>query len=314
MLFICTIALAISAFPRVVNAQWQLGLGAETADMGTQAFAYLPNEIWIHAGDNITWTSQTGEPHTVTLLKPGQIRPFFLVGCPGSSASGSPYDGSTCVNSGFLFKGNTFSVSFPSPGNFKFACLLHEDMTGTVHVLSLAEALPHDQGFYNTVGATETRNLLTDTDHVEASEPALGNEVSAGIGEVVANGGGKQTRSILRFLHGSIVVHVGDTVELTDNDPITPHTVTFGPPAANPGAVSDFTTDDDGALHATLNSPSDTANSGLFLAAPQERLGLPQAPLGTVRVRVTFTHAGTYNYLCSLHFALGMAGKVTVVP
>jgi plastocyanin len=109
-------------------------------------------------------------------------------------------------------------------------------------------------------------------------------------------------------------VHVGDTVELTDNDPITPHTVTFGSPAANPGAVSNFTTDDDGALHATLNSPSDTANSGLLLAAPQERLGLPQAPLGTVRARVTFTQARTYNYLCSLHFALGMVGKVTVVP
>jgi plastocyanin len=110
MLFICTIALAILASPRVVNAQWQLGLGAETPDMGTQAFAYLPNKIWIHAGDNITWTSQTGEPHTVTLLKPGRVRPFFLVGCPGNSASGSPYDGSTCVNSGFLFKGNTDSA------------------------------------------------------------------------------------------------------------------------------------------------------------------------------------------------------------
>jgi len=315
LFFLGSIAVALLSFPRNVNAQWQLALGAQTPDMGTQAIAFLPNEIWIHAGDNVTWTSQTDEPHTLTLLEPAQVRPFFLVGCPGNTPSGGPYDGSACVNSGFLFKGGKYNVSFPSPGNFKFVCLLHEDMTGTVHVLTLAEALPHDQNFYSALGAAETRDLLTDTDGVSASQPALGNAVSAGIGEVTANGGGKQTLSILRFLHGSIVVHVGDTVEWTDNDPITPHTITFGPPAANPGAVSgNFTTDDDLALHATLNSPSDTANSGLLLAARQERLGLPQAPLATVRVRITFTQPGTYNYLCSLHFATGMVGKVFVVP
>jgi len=314
-IFVCSIAFAIVAFPRVVNAQWQLGLGAETPDMGTQALAYLPNEIWIFAGDNITWTSRTEEPHTVTLLTPGQVRPFFLAGCPGNSPSGSSYDGMNCVNSGFLFKGQTFNVSFPSPGNFKFVCLLHEDMTGTVHVLSLAETLPHDQGFYTALGSAETRNLLTDDDRAKARHPVLGNAVGVGVGEVIANGGGKQTMSVLRFLHDSIVVHVGDTVEWTNNDPITPHTVTFGPPAADPTAVtSNFTTDDDGALHATLDAPSNTASSGLLLAAPQERLGLPQAPLGTVRVRITFTHLGTYSYLCSLHFGSGMMGKVIVVP
>jgi len=311
----CCIAFALVALPRVANAQWQLGLGAQTPDMGTQALAYLPNEIWVHAGDNITWTSRTDEPHTVTLLKPEQVRPFFLFGCPGTSLSGSPYDGSTCVNSGFLFRGQAFNVTFPSAGNFKLVCLLHEDMTGTVHVLSVAEPLPHDQDFYGALGSTETRDMLTDTDGVSARQPSLGNAVSAGVGEVTANGGGKQTMSILRFVRGSMVVHVGETVEWTDNDPITPHTVTFGAPAADPTAVtSNFTMDDDGALHATLDSPSDTGNSGLLLAAPQERLGLPQAPLGTVRVRVTFTHPGIYNYLCSLHFPVGMTGKVTVLP
>jgi plastocyanin len=309
------LALLVLVAPGSASAQWQLGVGAENPDMGTQAMAFLPNEIWVHAGDNVTWTSNSDEPHTLTFLKPGQVRPFFLVGCPGNSASGSPYDGSACVNSGFLFKGQAFNVTFPSPGNFKFACLLHEDMTGTVHVLSLAEALPHDQAFYDSSGASERRNLLTDTDGVNAKQPDLGNAVTVGIGEVNATGGGKQTLSILRFLHGTIVVHAGDTVEWTDDDPITPHTITFGPPAANPVAVSNnFTTDSDGALHATLNSPADTGNSGLVLAAPQERLGLPQAPLGIVRVRVTFTNPGTYNYLCSLHFPLGMVGKVVVVP
>ena len=30
----------------------------------------------------------------------------------------------------------TYSVKFPSAGNFKFVCLVHADMTGVVHVLS----------------------------------------------------------------------------------------------------------------------------------------------------------------------------------
>jgi hypothetical protein len=36
-----------------------------------QALAFLPNEIWIHAGDSITWTFPVSEPHTVTFLTPG---------------------------------------------------------------------------------------------------------------------------------------------------------------------------------------------------------------------------------------------------
>jgi hypothetical protein len=30
--------------------------------------------------------------------------------------------------------------------------------------------------------------------------------------------------------------------------------------------------------------------------------------------RVTFTHAGTYDYICALHDNLGMVGKVIVKP
>jgi len=302
--------------PSVVHGQWQTNIGAETPDMGTQAFAFLPNEIWIHAGDNITWTSNTDEPHTLTLLTPGQVRPFFLVGCPGTSPSGSPFDGSTCVNSGFMFKGNTYSVSFPSPGNFKFVCLLHEDMTGAVHVLTLVDTLPYNQAVYNTQATNQARALITNVDasFLHANSPAP-NGVIAGIGEVDATPAGKSTATILRFLQGTITVHAGDTVEWANNDPITPHTVTFGPIPANVVPPSgNVTTDDDGALHATLKSTSDAATSGIIIAAPQERLGLAQAPLGTTRFRVTFPHPGTYNYVCALHFPLGMVGRVIVQP
>src|SRR5215470_3926180 len=71
--------------PQLLAAQWNATVGAETNDLGRQDLAFLPNEIWIHAGDSITWSVTAAEPHTVTFLTDGQIRPPFTVGCPGFS-------------------------------------------------------------------------------------------------------------------------------------------------------------------------------------------------------------------------------------
>ena len=79
--------------------------------------------------------------------------------------------------------------------------------------------------------------------------------MTAGIGEIVATGGGSDTVSVMRFLQDSIFVRVGDTVEWTNLDPVTPHTVTFGfavepaPPQPPSAGVS---VDTDGARHAVL--------------------------------------------------------------
>jgi plastocyanin len=53
---------------------------------------------------------------------------------------------------------------------------------------------------------------------------------------------------------------------------------------------------------------------GFIIAAPQERIGLAQAPVGVTRFRITFTKAGAYPYICALHDDLGMVGKVIVLP
>lgn len=82
---------------------WQLLVGAQAYDRANQALGFLPNEIWIHAGDSIRWTFPTQERHTLTFLTPGQVRPPLFgaiwgveVGCPGTTPDGSDYDGSTC--------------------------------------------------------------------------------------------------------------------------------------------------------------------------------------------------------------------------
>jgi plastocyanin len=133
---------------------WFATVGAQSSDEGRQALAFLPNEIWIHAGDFIKWTFDADEIHTVTFIPDDGPRPFFQTVAGSSTAT---FDGSTTVSSpgGFadlgnqvppaFVKGDTFIVNFPTPGNYKQVCLFHQNMTGVVHVLKATQELPHDQ-------------------------------------------------------------------------------------------------------------------------------------------------------------------------
>jgi plastocyanin len=207
-------------------------------------------------------------------------------------------------------------------------CLVHARMTAVVHVLALSLPLPHDQEFYDEQAAKERADLLSDADQdgdhegdherdADSDRPgSRENQVTAGTGEIAATAGGSQTLSVMRFKHPTTTIHVGETVEWTNSDPVTAHTITFGiEPLGDPRPPStNVTLDADGARHAVINSPTDNVHSGFIVAPPQERVGLPQSPLGVTRFRVTFTHAGVFPYICALHDDLGMKGKVIVLP
>ena len=302
-------------FPQLLLAQWNATIGAQSGDLGRQALAFLPNEIWIHAGESITWTMAVNEGHTVTFLTSGQIRPPFTVECPGFSAGSASFDGSTCVTSGLLFQGDKFTVVFPVAGNFKLVCLVHSDMTGTIHVLDPSQSLPHDQAFYDREAQRESADLLRAEVTEVTNRHHLENAVIAGHGNTVATGGGSESFSVMRFSDPGITVQAGDTIEWTNDDPTTAHTVTFGrEPQDLVDPSSNVTVDPDGARHGVLNSPSDAVHSGFIQAAPQDRTGLAQVPSGVTRFRITFSKPGIYSYICSLHDVLGMKGSVVVLP
>ena len=89
-------------------------------------------------------------------------------------------------------------------------------------------------------------------DHMKHGPALL---VTAGIGEVTATAGGSDTLSVMRFLDGSVVIHAGDTVEWTNLDPATPHTITFGTEPADPMPPSpNVIVDPDGARHVVIPS------------------------------------------------------------
>jgi plastocyanin len=330
-----TLALLVAGTVATAHADdWRVLVGVESGTRGSQALAFLPNELWIHAGDTVQYTYPTHERHTLTFLKPGQTRPpgfgpifGVIVGCPGVTPDGSSYDGSTCVTSDVRMLAEdsapgdeppTYSVTFPSTGNFKFVCLIHADMTGVVHVVGPSAPLPYAQPFYDREMRRDGERLLADAGslgHARSGRgvEGAGNVVAAGIGQVETSGAGSQTASLMRFLHRTIVVHVGDTVVWTSLDPSINHTVTFGAEPADPRPASaNVSPTSDGAREATIVSTSDNVNSGFLSPAPQDRANLAQANPGVTRFRVTFTVPGTFNYICAVHDQLGMAGTVVV--
>src|SRR5215470_12954464 len=177
-IFRCVLAFSALIIPQLVQAQWQGIVGAESPNRESQALAFLPNELWIHAGDSIRWTFPAHERHTLTFLTPGQTRPpgfgpvFGVpVGCPGLTPDGSSFDGSRCVTTDVLLLAEdatsttpppTYSVSFPTPGNFKFVCLVHADMTGVLHVRNASDVLPYDDDSYAADAQTVQTRLLAD--------------------------------------------------------------------------------------------------------------------------------------------------------
>jgi plastocyanin len=324
----CALLIAVLLPLSALADTWQLQVGAQNGNMAHQALAFLPNEIWIHANDTITWTFPATEIHTVTFLTLGQLRPSRLAGCPGLPGGASPdfsvFDGSACVNSGLLSNSSasqnppTYTVGFPVIGNFKLVCLAHPNMTATIHVMASSTPLPHDQDFYEDQAQRQRQELLSDMDE-SAHRHHGSNEITSGVGHITGNAGGTQTVSTMRFMDGTKVIHVGETVEWTNGEAVTSHTITFGPePALSVQTLpsANVTTDADGARHAIMSSPSDVVHSGFITELPQDRTGLPQAPLtaSATRFRVTFTGPGVYQYKCVLHDELGMVGQIIVLP
>jgi plastocyanin len=334
--FLAALLVAVLGFSKAQAQQnWNATVGGQSADMSRQAAAFLPNEIWIHAGDSITWTFASADIHSVTFLTVGQVYPFdFTQGCPPITPSGLPFDGSSCVSSSPLVLGQTYEVVFPKAGNYEIVCLVHAQMFGTIHVLDPTLPLPFDQASYDEQAKEQLKALLEDADRhrhhaedqhsmadmVSAKVNSHTRSVTAGVGEIAATAGGQQSLSVVRFFNGTVTIHAGDSVEWTNLDPEIGHTITFGTipqdqidPSCSPNCV--VSTDPDGALHATITSTQQNVHSGLVAALLEDEPGFPQGPVAPpTRFRVTFTTPGTYPYVCAFHDNLGMDGQVIVLP
>ena len=115
------------------------------------------------------------------------------------------------------------------------------------------------------------------------------------------------------FLAKDITIAEGDTVVWTSP---SFHNVTFHPGRMPPSDILPFP-QDQGPVLLVLNpkvwfpvKPSGEFDGTGFFSAGL--IGL-DSPFGATNFSMTFSKAGSYDYICAIHQVLGMKGNITVV-
>ncbi|MEZ2388394.1 plastocyanin/azurin family copper-binding protein [bacterium RCC_150] len=275
---------------------WTVQVGSESYNQAIQGMSFLPKNIFINAGDKVTWEANAAEIHTVTFLAAGQTiestQPFDPFNpLYGSPQGGTSYDGHSYYNSGIMANVDdtgfpqveSYSLTFPDTGTFTYYCLVHGmAMSGTVHVRDRGTEYPYTQDQYDNRVDRAERAIIRDGYQLwqNASDQADNHTVIAGADDGVA--------MVMRFIEPKVVIHVGEAVTFVNNGMGEPHTVTFGAEPANVILpVGDPTNYTGGQLNSGILPPNTTFT-------------------------VTFNKAGVYDYICGLHDYLGMVGKVVV--
>ncbi len=294
----------------------------DPSDVTIAVLAYLPQAITVGQGTTVSWTIAGPEPHSVTFLPPGQTMPspesaegqkLFAPTPPTGS-----YDGKSLVNSGLVPLGPQaappFKVKFDTAGSYKFACVIHPQMTGTVTVVATGTKAD-TQADVQTRGDTEMNQWLTEG---RAAKKAMTDKAPA----KTANADGTTTwtiemgastahTDILAFAPVPAAIKAKDKVVFVNNSS-APHTASFAGKQSLPQNPTDpaVNAPKPGASPQTLNA-TDFINTGLLppnAAAP----GQTPPPLAARSFTFTVPATGQYAYVCLLHVTSGMAGVINV--
>jgi len=107
----------VEAAPEPVefNGVISLPQGSGTPGCDETNSCYIPFNVSVSAGEEITWSNDDSAAHTVT--------------------SGTPADGSDGnFDSGLFMAGGTFSVTLDESGEYPYYCMVHPWMTGNITV------------------------------------------------------------------------------------------------------------------------------------------------------------------------------------
>jgi predicted secreted protein with PEFG-CTERM motif len=108
-------AAAPAVFADHAKAEVSIPAGSQTPGCEVNNECYIPAEVTIDVGGEVTWTNDDSAAHTVT----------------SGTIEGGP-DG--VFDSGLFLAGKTFSHKFEEAGEYPYFCLVHPWMTGTVIV------------------------------------------------------------------------------------------------------------------------------------------------------------------------------------
>jgi plastocyanin len=326
------------------------GHGFRGAPKNLQALAFLRSVVSVHVGDSVRFRIRGGLIHTVTFVPPGQHVAFTAVDAAHpvsgvTDANGIPFwfnsqprpiinpkaafptaghilTGRTFVNSGVpsnQAKGSVFRVTFPKRGTFRFVCLVHPGMQGTVKVLSRSKRIPsHAQD-----AAAVKREIAA---IVKTARATAKSSVPAGQVDVGRTGPGltinamfpttttvKAGQSVTFSMAGQSASEI-HTVTLgpesvtapVENAFITPVPNPTGPPTLTVNPLAAFPSDPPPTLppYTGSNHGDGYLNSGILDNDPATPL--------INSTTVTFATAGTYHFECVIH--PNMDGTVVVTP
>lgn len=272
---------------------WHAQAGVSSQADALQGLAFYPSSpLTIDAGDTVSWSYPSNEPHTVTLLGGGRTElPSPTDPSVMKPAGGSTYDGTTYTSSGLLSGGKTYALRFTKPGTYTVYCLIHQpEMVSTIVVQPARTPYPKQQAAYDRDGASErTSDLAAALASVGTfAYPAGSMHLAAGISRGGPSGA-PATSTVLRFLSSgdlstvSATVPVGSTVTWTNLSNNEAHTVTFAPVGQPFPTLNPFSPPTGGNSY----NGSTLVNSGLLFPGQS--------------FSATFSKAGTYTYHCLLH-------------
>jgi plastocyanin len=318
-------------------ATYTVLVGLSRPNQGVNVDAYFPDKLTVHVGDTVKFRQNAAEIHTVTFLAPSQTPPDLLATFPMMDPAvwrpvvpaNHEYDGTAYANSGIMSTDPSYSLpgqqvtrfwlKFTHAGSYQYFCIVHGMMmSGTVNVVDPSVRIPSPGQVRHQVRKTIANLLKQVPAAIDAANNAIVPPVHHGDGTTTyhVNVGFMYGQiDLMSFFPGKLRLHPGDTVvwHMTT----VPHTVTFlngapepsllvpatWPPTSGPTVMFNPAILGPSATvvaHQALNK-TDMFHSG-FVPVPNATFSLT---VGNV--------AGPISYLCLLHDASGMVGKLVVV-
>jgi plastocyanin len=306
--------------------------------VGLDLNGFFRRKATIHVGDKVRWVFSKQVVHTVTFLAPGQTRPNLEQPDPAnpytgfSDSTGAPFwfngqpsllippdhafpqGGPTMAAQAFHNSGLSapafapYELTFTKKGNFKYLCLVHPGMEGSVKVLPKSATIPSGRADRRARFA-EYAKAVKRSKKLAKFEPT-GNNVVAGhdSGNV----------AWFRFFPATRTIKAGQSVHFSISSKSEIHTMTFGPQPSKDLVM--VQPQPSGPPRLQFNPlmflPSDPVlppytgsnhGDGFFNTGIMDTN--PQSPPPS-SVDVTFTAPGSYLYECTIHPGMQATIKV----
>jgi plastocyanin len=300
--------------------------------------AFFRRKVTIHVGDSVRWVFSKRVVHTVTFLAPGQARPsleqpdptnpytgftdstgapMWFNGQPSISIppdhafpQGGPAMGAKAYhNSGLSAPAfQPYKLKFTKKGNYKYICLVHPGMSGSVKVLPKSATIPGARAD-RRARIKEYKKAVKQAKRLGKFKPKGNNVVAGHDSSKVA---------WFRFFPAVRTIKAGGSVHFSISSKSEIHTMTFGPqpsadlvlvhpqPAGPPRLEFNpfmfLPSDPTLPPYTGSNHGNGFFNTGIMDTNPQS------PPPGSVDV--TFTTPGSYVYECPIH--PGMQATINV--